>query len=703
MATEPPQHDRSPGIAWDDKGCPFSTTFGDVYFSKAGGVDESRHVFIEGNALPRRFAGLPANSAFTIGETGFGTGLNFLVAWQCWQRQRRDATAQLHFLSLEKFPLARRDLDRALALWPALAQYRRALIAAYPPQPASGFHRLKFARGKIVLTLYFGDAAEGLEQLAAIGEAGPIVQATSCSLGAASAGVDAWFLDGFAPAKNPHMWSARLLRALTAISAPSASFATFTAAGAVRRSLTECGFVCEKIAGFGRKREMLIGQRDDKPVTQPHIPRSPTADVRQVSSRERRVEPSWHLVENASLGSVNHCLVIGGGLAGCHTALALAEKNIEVTLLERHGQLARETSGNRQGVVYAKLSPHSDPLSRFNLAALIYANHIYQSYSLYQHCGEQCGVLHLATNDGQEDRYRQLADQFWQEESFAEWAPPRRCREISGVSSRLPALYLPKAGWLSPPALCHRLVQHENITPKVNSEVAHLKFEDHQWIALDAKRHPLASADAVVIAAAAEALWLPQCRHLPLKKVRGQITHIAAQAALENLRTVLCGDGYVAPPFEAECCIGATFTLNNDASAPLPVDHAENIAKLRQLSPDFANLAVNPNNANGRVGFRCTTPDYLPIVGPLAVAEPLRQTFSVFKKKANAVVDAPGVYYPHLYCNLGHGSRGLCYTPLCAEILASIISGQFAPISRELYRYLHPARFMIRDLMRNKI
>lgn len=218
-------------LDWDEQGRPLSREFDDIYFSPTSGFDETHHVFIAGNDLARRFAELPAGGCFCIGETGFGTGLNFLCAWQLFE-QCAPADARLHFVSVEKFPLTRDDLRRALALWPQLAPQAAQLLDQYMAIHP-GFQRFNLAAGRVVLTLLVGDALDGLPEL--------------------DAQIDAWFLDGFAPAKNPEMWSPALFTQLARLSRSGTSLATFTAAGFVRRGLTEAGFAIKRVRGFGKK------------------------------------------------------------------------------------------------------------------------------------------------------------------------------------------------------------------------------------------------------------------------------------------------------------------------------------------------------------------------------------------------------------------------------------------------------------------
>ena len=222
-------------IEWRE-GQPYASEFQDVYFSTDNGLEESRFVFLTQNNLATRFSALNAES-FTIAETGFGTGLNFLSAWQLWS-ELAPANSQLHFISIEKYPLSIADLSKALAHWPTLHDYSQPLQAQYTQLP-TGKHPLSFANGKVLLSLLIGDISEILPQL--------------------NTQVDAWFLDGFSPAKNPDMWSSALFLRMAKLAHAQTTFATFTSAGDVRRGLQAAGFQVQKLAGFGKKREMLRG------------------------------------------------------------------------------------------------------------------------------------------------------------------------------------------------------------------------------------------------------------------------------------------------------------------------------------------------------------------------------------------------------------------------------------------------------------
>lgn len=218
---------------------PYSAAYDDVYFSSDNGLAESEYVFIQGNLLHERWQTTLPNQAFSIIETGFGTGLNFCCAAQAWLNS--GVQGKLHFISIEKHPLSAEAIQRALSLWPSLSHICEALYANYQTfqNQTTGTITLSIMPN-IQLTLYLGDVIDQLKLI--------------------KTKADAWFLDGFAPAKNPDMWQEEVFSAMARLSKQDTTVATFTSAGAVRRGLTGAGFNMQKREGFGKKREMLIGK-----------------------------------------------------------------------------------------------------------------------------------------------------------------------------------------------------------------------------------------------------------------------------------------------------------------------------------------------------------------------------------------------------------------------------------------------------------
>ncbi len=667
-------------LEWDAEGQPVSGSFGDVYFSKANGLEETRHVFLQHNQLPERWRQLSESSHFVIGETGFGSGLNFLAAWELWLATA-PTSAQLHFVTVEKYPLKKSDLTRALALWPSLAPLADQLISTYPAIVGRGFHRLNFMDGRIKLTLIIDDAAEGFARLLASEH--PLFSHTGPK-------VDAWFLDGFAPAKNPQMWSDQLFDCIHKLSGPSTTAATFSAAGIVKQGLRRASFEVRKVAGFGRKREMVKAE---------FAAASELPTVDHLNYRRFNNFPApWVVNQNHGAPQSKQALIIGGGLAGCHTARALADRGWQVTIADRQNALAQEGSGNPQGALYAKLSPLDEAQAAFNIACLQYSVAFYKP--MWPLTGDNCGLLQIAHSPAETRLQEQLREKFSHVEQLVEFVSADRASQLAGTSLKAGGLFFPDAGWIDPRRLCAQLVDHPNIQLQLNTDITQLEPATDGWRAITRDERVLAAA-TVVIANAGEGKQLAQLDHLPLRKIRGQISRFAQTPHAPQLRTVVCAEGYIPPAQDGFFCTGATFHPDDMDTSIRTADHHTNLDNLLAHLPEFASQ-VDPQQLEGRVSYRCSLPDYLPCVGPAADVEPMLMRFERMRKNARAGFTESGAYLPGLFVNLGHGARGLAYTPLCAELLAAQINNEPWPIARELGNALNPARFLIRDLMRNK-
>ena len=648
-------------LDWDDQGRPHSRVFDDVYFSDQSGLEETRYVFLEQNRLQARFAALPAGGRLVIGETGFGTGLNFLCAWQLFE-QHAVAGARLHFVSVEKYPLSHADLQRALLLWPELQPFAAQLLAQYIAIHP-GFQRLVLDNGRVTLTLLIGDALEQLPQL--------------------DAQIDAWFLDCFAPAKNPDMWTPELFAELARLAAPGSTLSTFTSTGWVRRLINAAGFKMKRTPGIGHKWEILRGEFLGWPAETP----LPAAGK------------PW-FARPAPLHGERSALVIGGGLAGCTTAASLAARGWNVSLLERHARLAEEASGNPQGVLYLKLSAHGTALSQLILSGFGHTRRLLE----HLHRGvdwDGCGVLQLAFNAKEAERQAQLAAAF--APGLLQPLDQAQAQARAGVALEHGGLFFPEGGWVHPPALCEWQARHPLINVLTHHEALELQRVDGQWQAL-AGDTLLASATVVVLAGAAEIKRFPFSAELPLKRIRGQITRLAQTPDSQALATVVCAEGYVAPARLGEHTLGASFDFKSDDLTPTVAEHVGNLEMLQEISVDLAHRlnadTLAADQLEGRAGFRCTSPDYLPIIGPLADRALFDQAYAALRKDARQPPEAECPWLDGVYINSGHGSRGLVTAPLCAELLAAWLDDEPLPLPRSVADACHPNRFAVRALIR---
>jgi tRNA 5-methylaminomethyl-2-thiouridine biosynthesis bifunctional protein len=620
MRPSGPEVEPKPEVDWKD-GQPVSRRFGDIYFSQASGIEETRCVFLAQNRLAERFAQVSAGGSFTVVETGFGTGLNFLCTWELWMRTA-PSDARLHFISTELYPLARSEMARALALWPQLASWGDALLAAYGPL-APGWDRRSFVGGRIVLTLLIGDVRETLKEFQGL--------------------ADAWFLDGFSPARNPQMWEPALCQRIAARSRSGCTFATYSSAGHVRRALASAGFRVEKVKGFGPKREMLrgelIAQRSE-----------------QASKQDRR-----------------QAIVIGGGLAGTAAASSLARRGWKVVLIERRDGLATEASGNPQGVLYARLSPHPIPLSQLILAGYRYTLGVLRERLPCD--GVQwsdCGTLQIAFEENEAKRLDTLAALGWPSD-LLHGVSPEQATKLAGIPLSRGGLFFPGGGWVNAPALCRAFAAEPGVDLRTQRHALRLERSSTGWRVLE-QSECIAESAVVIVAGASSSTAFDQLAHLPLRTVRGQVTLLPATAASERLSAVVCGESYVAPARSGMHTAGATFARDASLEGATAADNAENLRQLDRLADSLyaalGGVSLDAARLTGRAAQRCTSPDYLPMIGP--------------------VTDAGGQPLPGLYLSTAHGSRGLITAPLGGEILAAHLEDEPAPLPKSLMEALLP-------------
>lgn len=646
-------------IHWEN-GLPISTQFNDIYFSRTSGIDETRHVFLEHNHLPRRFQELAPGSTFTIGETGFGIGLNFLCTWQLFLDSAPD-NSSLVFISTEKYPLRREELQKALSIFEKLAALANRMISAYQLREEN--INLQFpdtVSGKYIrLHILIGDVLDTLPQI--------------------NEKIDAWFLDGFAPAKNPDMWQPELFRTLKAKSHDQSTYATFTAARVVRDGLMNAGFSVTKQPGFGRKRDMISGRLipdAELPATKPWF------------------EPDDH--DNPEKTTI----VIGGGLAGCSTAWSLARRGWQVTILEQHQALASEASGNPQGILYAKLSADNTLLNQFILKGYQFTLDTLKMLELEQ--WQPCGVIQLAIDARTNERYQALHSQH--QDSLLQYLTEEQLANIAGLRITHPGLYFPQAGWVHPPALCHALSNHPNIRVITGTAVNTIEKPEQDWL-IKTDDDELRSK-TVVIAQGIASHQFSQLNYLPLKAIRGQITQVKATPKSRKLSSCVCGKGYVAPAINDYHTMGATFSFKDTNREVRKADHLENLAMQAEYFPAMYQALGETDTqvTGGRTGFRCTTPDYLPVVGPIVDLEHFVEAYAPLKKNRKLSIDVHPEYLGGLYVTAGHGSRGMLSCPVAGEMLASMITGENGlSMPEKLPEAIHPSRFLIRDLIRNKI
>ncbi len=588
-----------------------SEEFDDIYFSPEDGVAETEYVFLAGNNLPAAWQDKPY---FTICETGFGTGLNFFTTWECFENSA-NTDQHLHYISFEKHPLTTATIKSALEPWAErFADKIERLCAAYPLRIA-GWHRIEIAPN-ISLTLIFDDINHAIPHL--------------------NTSIDAWYLDGFAPSKNPDMWRSELFTAMKRCALSSTSVATFTAAGLVKRALTEYGFNVTKQDGFGRKREMITAQYDGP-------------------SKRKAIIPKRN----------QNIAIIGGGLGGCAAAYTLNKAGHSVTLFEKESGVAQKASGNMLGLYNPRFRKQLDGESLFYSSAFAYAHSFFEDFATRQGHDigyKACGALHVAHSEQKQERFKAMIKNWAWHDDHLRWIEKKDSEAICGIQLEHDALYTPDSGHVSPRKLCAALMQ--------DIEIKTLQHD------LSSEGLKAQGYDHVILASGTGFAAFEEFADVELSAVRGQITGFSAQT-LPPLKTVLCFSGYLTPALSTKdtddtprniMYCGSTFQPWSIDEQCADIDDQDNIAQVNSILPETLKLQ-DPEVIDRRAGLRTTSRDHFPVIGPLDNAR--------------------------VYCSTAHGSHGLVSSLLGAVILNDLISyGHVTCQPQNSMDRLNPRRYL---------
>lgn len=483
-----------PSIDWSDQGNPISSGFDDVYYSRQNGLQETDLVFLKGNNLPEAWQG---KSQFTIAETGFGTGLNFLAAWRLFEQTAQDGE-RLDFISVEQFPIPKDQLAKALGIWRGEIDdhYIDRLLAVYPMR-IPGFHRL-WITDRVTLTLIFDEALRGFKQL-------------TCP-------VDAWFLDGFAPKKNPDMWNSDLYSEIARLSHSETTLGSFTAVGHVRRGLAAVGFTVKRAKGYGYKYHRTVGKFDGPP--------------KQITAKPKSVT------------------IIGAGIAGAACAFALKRRGIVVNVLDRNMGPGQGASGNSLGLINPRIEAQDNPRNDAGLSAFSFATHVLKDFNDIEY--KQNGALHLPANDRKKDKLDKIIVQ-------AGWLQPHMQAKENGV-------FFHDSGSVNTAKLVEKLLA--DIPVDYNTEFKSPSIPQ-----------PALQSDLIILACGLGNRNFIDNK-IRLQPVRGQVTY-AEIPELELAHPLMFGH-YIAPVDNNLYSLGASFEKNSDQPAISEKDDQDNISAAKK-------------------------------------------------------------------------------------------------------------------------
>lgn len=613
---------RAAELQYDEQGVPCSAQYGDVYHSASGALAQAAHVFLGGNDLPGRWRG---RAAFTICETGFGLGQNFLATWHAW-RADPGRSRTLHYLAFEAHPFSAEDLMQAL--WASLPASHHALarsLGAAWPALLPGLHRLEFEGGSLTLTLAFG----GIQRLARQ------VQAR----------VDAFFLDGFAPQRNPEMWSPGVFGQLRRLACAGATAATWCSAGQVRRDLQDAGFLVSKAPGFAHKRDMTVARLR---------PELGAADALPVSTR---------------------VAIVGGGLAAAGIAQALALRGREVRVYDPAFRLGLGSShtGHLAAALVPALTADDDTRSRLSRAGLARAQARWLPLGGAAR-PEQCGALVCAVTPDEARVQQGALERLHFPADWVCWLDASQASARAGLTVRYGGLWFSQALRVRPDALLGAVFALPGIGVESQTIERLAREADGSWRLYGASGAVCGEADQLVLANAYDAAGLlaslgapHDCPRLDgMARLAGQISYFSVyKESDETPHCILSGKGYGLPARDRIGVTGSTYLADSAACAVTRTGHEAIAAQLSTWLSPGADSWLASEAQGGWAGWRAASRDHLPFIG--------------------AVADVPGVW---LAC--GYGSRGLTWSALAGEVFGAVLDGEPVPLERELLHRIAP-------------
>ncbi|PKH86592.1 bifunctional tRNA (5-methylaminomethyl-2-thiouridine)(34)-methyltransferase MnmD/FAD-dependent 5-carboxymethylaminomethyl-2-thiouridine(34) oxidoreductase MnmC [Colwellia sp. Bg11-28] len=668
-------------LSYQKDGTPYCQRFDDIYFESESGYQQSDFVFIQKNKIGLRLQ--IAKQTFTVAETGFGTGLNFLLTLQAYQKAQQVSSFQLaplHFISVEKYPLTKEQLVQSLSILPQLQSLALTFINSYPDCPVEEFgqeFKTTFFNGQVRLTLIFDDAAQGFSSL-------------NCSKEGL---VDAWYLDGFTPAKNPDMWSKDLFSQIGRLSKDQATLTTFTVAGFVKRQLRDIGFRLEKLLAKGKKKEMLSAVMQSNPIT----------------------NKGYYL--RPLITKPQHVSIIGGGIASACAAYALTKQGVKVTLYCKDTSLAQGGSSNAIGALYPLLHQQEDDISSF------YQQAFWRAKALYTEIAEQgfsfahqwCGLLEVSYKEALIKRQQAFESLNTWPNELIHGVNAKQASELANIDLPYGGLFMPNAGWMSPQDLVKQIFNAAKSTTRLKimtdthitkiQQVANPSSNENgtSW-SLTSNQGEF-NASVLVICGGADAIEIEQLKSLPLTATRGQVTSMKSNKKINKLSTIICHKGYLTPENNGIHCIGATFQKNDTNITTNKADDDYNLTMLTKCLPELSSTIdwQEQDISSSKARLRCMSQDHLPLVGAVPDIKEHVATYSHLAKDKNWKYSQAAPCIDNLYVLLGLGARGLCSAPLAADILTAELCNTPYPVDSQMLFNLSPNRFIIRDIIKRKV
>ena len=667
-------------LYWSDQSEAHSNQFDSVHFNKNKTINISQYVNFEGNLLPKRWKN-HQREQFCIMEMGFGCAINFIHTAQQFLNFTKNAASvklkRLHYISFEQSPLSIEALKKILQSYPEFCDLVKQLVTQYPIKLV-GCHRLSFNDGQILLDLWFGYTHHQINNL------------NEQDGGFA----DAWYLNKLFLDKEPKNQYFSFFKNIQKHSRQHATFVMSPATEKVKEYLIKTSFNITSCKVTQDEKEILIGNFDNP---------SSVKHSKQLSANSKDVA------------------IIGGGISGLCTALALAKRGNQVNVYTK-GELGTGASGNLQGALYPLLNQQHDALGQLFTNAYLFALNYYKDINNQHPFAHKFnGVIQLAYDQSSTKKLQKIINAKLPEQ-LVHWIEPETTNELAGVSIDHPALFYPTGGWLSPRqvimSLQAKLAEFTNVTIKCNHPINTFSFQykkngQTEWALKAVLNEPsnLTKKDTendeqkstefrhntLIIAAGFDTLKFEQCRAVPLSAARGQVSHINTNDVISPLKRTLCHEGYLTPSIQDKHCMGATFKRHDDDIDYRASEQTDNYLKLKKCieNKPWVDSIIIDDQAH--IGIRCTTRDHFPYVGALTDYEQLKNEYQLNNKPSDQLE-----VLPNAYLLTGLGSRGLCSAPLLGELLASEINNESLPVDKNIYKKMQIPRQWINYMLKNK-
>ena len=651
-------------LHWRD-GQPYSEIFDDIYYAsndseQISGEKEFDHVFFKHNGLPGRWRDA---GDFVIAELGFGSGLNCMLTMREWLKHLAVSKTNkcLHYIAIEKHPLSPEAISELISRYPELKIYCDELIDNYPPA-IEATHSRRLFDGRIIMHYKFMDVNKALAD--------------------ESLNVDAWYLDGFSPAKNADMWSESLFMKIALNSHVGTTCSTYTAAGFVKRNLQEAGFFVSKAAGYGKKREMLVARFDQK---------------KEISLKY--ADNPWYVAPSAPAVSLKKATIIGAGIAGLCMAHALIKRGWSIDLIDRQGDVARETSANPAAIIYPRLSVNNDPDSEFYTAAYCYS--LYELRVLQEKSEREfwfdTGLLQLMDKA----RISQIINKFDLNRDYVSITEKVKDMDesICTAIARRQQVYADykTAGVVLPRILCDVLKDEcGDRLHIVHAEISEIKNNNSRWQSFSVD-NLITESEILIIANGVGVNDLGMPLNFPIETVRGQGVELMASDDSKKITKVVNSGFYITPAIKDRHYLGATYSRDNKSLDICPDDNRLLFESVKAI---FPGLFKEDDCCDAWAGLRSMSKDRAPLIGAVPDEACFHEEYAdICHGKGNKSYQ-PARYLDGLYISAAHGSRGFTSSFISAEIIAAQIAGEPLPVRKNVMDHINPSRFIVNDLKR---